>query len=138
MPKARPIQVAFWEKVQQGAEDECWPWSARRFRNNYGAYTLPRPERRTTTAHRVAYELHHGRTVPDGMDVHHTCHNPACCNPHHLEVQTPYENRGEWNRSKTHCKHGHPYDEKNTYRNRGKRFCRPCGAARATRYRKET
>jgi len=26
----------------------------------------------------------------------------------------------------THCKRGHPFDEENTYRNKGKRYCRAC------------
>lgn len=27
---------------------------------------------------------------------------------------------------KTHCPQGHPYDEENTYINRGKRYCKQC------------
>lgn len=43
-----------------------------------------------------------------------------------------YDDNGWWNR-KTHCKHGHPFDEENTYWNRGKRGCRACIQARNRR-----
>lgn len=36
---------------------------------------------------------------------------------------------GPWNGEKTHCNHGHPYDEANTIRNaNGSRACRICTA----------
>lgn len=36
---------------------------------------------------------------------------------------------GRGNAMKTHCKYGHPYDEANTYFNKGSRFCRTCAKA---------
>lgn len=33
---------------------------------------------------------------------------------------------GYVNRAKTHCSHGHPFDEGNTYRHGSKRHCRTC------------
>lgn len=41
-------------------------------------------------AHITAYELIFG-PVPAGMLVVHTCGNPACCNPTHLELKTRQE-----------------------------------------------
>lgn len=40
---------------------------------------------------------------------------------------------GARNRAKTHCKHGHPFDEKNTYIHARGRTCRACCAARMRR-----
>lgn len=37
-----------------------------------------------------------------------------------------YDGNGRWNRAKTECPHGHPYDEENTYWHRGKRGCLTC------------
>ena len=37
-------------------------------------------------AHRVAFEMFNRDTHTDGMDIHHTCRNPGCINPGHLEA----------------------------------------------------
>lgn len=42
-----------------------------------------------------------------------------------------YDNfHGEWHSAKTHCKHGHPFDEANTYVHARGRTCRACHNAR--------
>jgi len=35
----------------------------------------------------------------------------------------------------THCRHGHPYDQANTYWWRGRRYCRACTRAASRAYR---
>jgi hypothetical protein len=84
-------------------------------------------------AHRVVYEALVG-PVPEGLELDHTCDNPPCCNPGHLEPVTHAENmrRGKRNgavvnRAKTHCKHGHEFTPANTYtQTKGGRGCREC------------
>lgn len=44
-----------------------------------------------TSAHRWAYEQAHG-TIPEDMQIDHTCWNPACCNIAHLRIATSSEN----------------------------------------------
>lgn len=39
---------------------------------------------------RYVYEEEHG-PIPDGFHVHHTCENPLCVNPEHLEALSPEE-----------------------------------------------
>lgn len=78
-------------------------------------------------AHRVAYEEAHGTAIPKGFDVHHTCRVRACINPAHLELLEHKEHAKLYGRAaKTHCKHGHPFDEENTIKVKGGRACRAC------------
>lgn len=96
---------------------------------------------RTVGAHRAAYELVHGPVAQD-LDLDHLCRNRACVNPAHLEPVSRQENllRGDTIPAayarRTHCKHGHLYDEANTrVDERGGRRCRACHAASTRRWR---
>ena len=126
----------FWAKVEK-AED-CWLWTASIRANGYGAFSLAGTP---VLAHRYSYELAKG-PIPPGLVIDHLCMRPGCVRPDHLEAVTVAENtrRGysgpvgaSHHMSKTHCPHGHPYDEANTYRlkRRNGRSCRACGAARS-------
>lgn len=78
----------FWSKVAIAREDDCWVWTANRNSGGYGHFRMPT---RTLGAHRVAYALSNGESLPD-LDVLHTCDNPPCCNPAHLWLGTDIEN----------------------------------------------
>jgi hypothetical protein len=75
----------------------------------------------------------HGVVLAAGIDVDHLCRVPGCVNSAHHEPVTHKENclRGispaANNARKTHCKHGHEFDEANTYITKtGGRACRAC------------
>lgn len=112
----------------------CWIWTGYLRDDGYAPICVRTEGRpRTRPAHVLAWELVNG-PVPKGLELDHLCRNHACCNPAHLEPVTRRENvlRGQnltaMKARQTHCIHGHPFDEANTYRKaNGARGCRACG-----------
>lgn len=109
-------------------EDGCILFMGAYERNGYSKFYR---DGKMQWSHRVSYELSIG-PIPAGLELDHVCRKPLCVNPRHLEPVTKKENqrrsplRGAFFGSKTHCPFGHPYDQKNTYRYKGSRFCRKC------------
>jgi hypothetical protein len=124
----------FWAKVTGGNVDTCWEWTASKARGGYGRLNI---NGRTALAHRWAYE-HLIAPIPQGLDLDHLCRNRACVNPWHLDPVTRGVNlrRGQhWESAKTHCHHGHPFTEENTYLTpAGHRECRECRLAASRRH----
>lgn len=81
----------FWEKVQRGGPEECWPWVASHDGHGYGKIGVGGRSGREIKAHRLAWILINGE-IPVGLGVLHRCDNPPCCNPAHLFVGTHAEN----------------------------------------------
>jgi len=125
--KPRPVEERFRAKYVEKTSG-CWVWTASCFRNGYGQFrdsSLP-----TALAHRVAWIIFVG-PIPDGMQIDHLCRNTLCVNPAHMELVTNQTNSERGRGSITECKHGHPYNEENTYwkfdQTRGwRRSCRIC------------
>lgn len=130
----------FWSKVAIDNVHLCWEWQASKKGTGYGSFYW---DNRQNYAHRASYEIMFGQ-IPKGLVIDHLCRNHSCVNPYHLEAVTYSENtkRGEiippmgqggdkHNHLKIHCAHGHPFNEKNTYRHiqtngsihRGCRIC---------------
>lgn len=110
-------------------DDGCHIWQGT-LREGYPAVHW---EGRLQCAHRVIYELLVA-PIPDGFHLDHVhergCRSTACVNVAHLEPVTPAENSRRAAALRvpvTSCRHGHPYDEQNTYtRPDGVRVCRTC------------
>lgn len=114
------------------AGNGCWNWLGATD-DGYGTIII---NGKRIMAHRVSYQLFVGRIL-GRQSIHHTCHNRDCINPEHLQM-LPTNSHAQLhssNRRKETCKHGHPFDEANTYVGRDKkgrlyRRCRACHAQR--------
>jgi hypothetical protein len=115
----------------------CWLWTGNALPSGYGTVWADRTNR---LAHRVSYKYHVG-PIPAGMELDHLCRTRCCVNPAHLEPVTRAENARRSpisGHAKTHCCHGHEYNQATTYisRKTGKRHCRTCARDAARNYQK--
>lgn len=141
---APAVAARFRLKVEQRSDGECWMWKAGKDGAGYGQFWL---NGRKYKAHRIAWELHHGKPFPADMVACHSCDNPLCVNPHHIWPGTITENLRDarvkgrlklphetgtvpWNKKKTHCIRGHALSGGNLIIKHGdKRACRICTSA---------
>lgn len=115
-PKAT---AKFWSKVDMLRFFECWDWMGAKHNGGYGSFRF---NGKCFYAHRISFEfLKH--KIPEKMVIDHICRNRLCVNPSHLRVVTHRENTiynsnsaTAKNKSKTHCKRGHEFNEENSYK----------------------
>ncbi len=139
MPKTRPLQERFWEKVSPEPNTGCWLWTGS-IVQGYGRIGVTR--RNIQCAHVVSYEMEYG-PIPRGLglEIDHICRERSCVNPRHLRLGTREQNRlaagsmcpSKINQEKTHCIAGHEFTVANThwYGNGRHRMCKKCNARRA-------
>jgi hypothetical protein len=115
-PKPRSPAERLWKKVNRAGPDECWEWQGAVDAFGYGFLhggPLYRTGAKWVKAHRIAWEVHHGRPIPDGGIICHHCDNPPCCNPAHLYLGTKKSNaedRARRRRGKEHRQDGEHND----------------------------
>ena len=112
---------------------DCWIWKGPQTPNGYGKHQRG-PGHRERVIHRITWEHYRNEAIPEGLQLDHLCRNRLCCNPDHLEPVSGSENtirQRHYERNKTHCPAGHPYDEGNTRHTAdNRRVCRSCDRAR--------
>ena len=117
---------SFESKYEPTTESGCWLWLGTTKPYGYGNFAYMGESWR---AHRFSYE-HFKGPITKGLEVDHLCRVRSCVNPDHLEAVTHLENvrrgRADYNKHKTHCPKGHPYNVENTRIYKGWRKCRTC------------
>jgi len=125
--------VRLHSRIKRDPETGCWLWTGPIPVGSKG-YARLRVDGKRWLAHRFSYHIHVG-PIPHGMTIDHLCRVRHCINPRHMEPVSTRTNvlRGVGtsavNARKTHCVHGHPFDEENTkwVKHRpGRRECRTC------------
>jgi hypothetical protein len=91
---APPALMRLLTKVKVDPDTGCWEWLGHRDRHGYGQAKIAG---RAMWVHRVFYAVF-VRSISDGREIDHGCHNPCCCNPAHLKQQTVARNRASGNR----------------------------------------
>lgn len=71
-------------------ERGCWVWTASRDPKGYGQFNFGNQR----LAHRASYILHKG-DIPAGLIVRHSCDDPSCVNPDHLQLGTHADNMAD-------------------------------------------
>jgi hypothetical protein len=141
MPYRANLPYRLLYAAMTGDATACWNWPGATNPQGYGCLRI---EGRPTSAHRWAYTLLTGETIPSHLVACHRCDNPGCVNPAHIFVGTKRDNTQDMlvkgrgrnplfaaMRAKTHCPKGHEYTPENTTlkrraRSKGARVYRQC------------
>ncbi len=84
-----PLYERIYERFDINEKTDCWEWNASRTKGGYATISY---QGKTVLVHRKMCELRWG-PIPAGYEVDHTCHNPCCICPEHLEAVSPSVNR---------------------------------------------
>ena len=89
--QSKTLAQRIWDRINViDDEDSCWEWQGTLDKNGYGTIEVKGV---TFRAHRLAYEIQTGESIPEGLVVrHYVCDNPKCCRGSHLRVGTYKDN----------------------------------------------
>jgi hypothetical protein len=121
---------------------QCIEWKGAR---SAAGYAVKRHEGKVQYVHRLIFQSAWGIVLKPDQKVRHTCDNPGCVNPMHMQLGTQKDNMQDasqrkrlFNQRKTHCINGHEFTSENTYlRAEGGRKCKQCTLDNTARYRLE-
>lgn len=87
---AMPTNIARFMQKTKCAPNGCIEWTASKDRQGYGFFYLGKQMH----AHRASYILFKG-PIPEGKIVMHSCDNPSCVNPDHLNLGSHAQNQAQ-------------------------------------------
>ena len=106
MPMAlKPMMERFWSNVKVKSVDECWVYGTHSNKKRYPTILEAGRGSKCKLVHRLSYEVHKGE-IPTGLVVMHTCDNPPCVNPNHLQTGTNEDNNKDKDIKGRHGKTG--------------------------------
>jgi hypothetical protein len=97
--KVKSLEERIWRNVTIDPVTGCWNWNGMKDKHGRGQIKIGN---RWPVVSRVAFELTFGEISKD-INVLHTCDNPSCINPDHLDLGTQADNvadmmeKGRWN-----------------------------------------
>ena len=132
------LSERFWRYVDKSSllPGPCWLWlGAKQKKTGHGLIGRRRGGRWVCDrAHRVSWEIAHGRPVPRGKSVLHSCDVPPCVNPWHFFLGTQTDNVADMVRKGRQVRSDHPSIAKLSWakvRMLRKRYASGCVSQRA-------
>ena len=85
----KTVQQKLNEYSEYITESGCQIWLRSVNRQGYGNIWH---NGKSQLAHRISWETHNNKIIPQGKLILHQCDIPSCINPHHLKVGTHMDN----------------------------------------------
>lgn len=99
------------EFVDKDGPRGCWIWLG--FKNYFGYGVLNWLGKQQQRAHRISYQIHGGQLDPSDV-LRHSCDNPPCVNPSHLQPGTHADNMHDMHRRGRNWKGPRPRGERSS------------------------
>lgn len=85
--------------------DECWPWTGHSMKTGHGQM-YSQHHKKAVTPYRRLYEITNNVELTRFELVDHTCRNPCCMNPGHLQQATQKTNQENLKGARANSKTG--------------------------------